>query len=387
MPDLYTRLFIVSRVQAQNRLRTLLRRQRPRDEEAGPGPRTAAEPLGVSQHTERDGASRLQRTLDPLHVLDGRDGLTVDGQNDIALDDADIVGERAGLYTDYLQPVFAQGSYGIALGLVQFADVDPEACLLRFRADLFLVRAAQGVILALLQNLCAVADRQLEIQLLAAAVNRDVRGRADRQVSHAVHQVVAVFDRFAVQGQDDVLCFQARFLRRSVREDVRDQNAMVGAESAQQVRLVVLVPAIPMDPRVTRPDRMMSLYTFTAMFIGSAKPMPWYPPLCVAIMVLTPITSPRMFSSGPPLLPGLMAASVWMKRWKVLLPPMSRAGRTDDARGHGRFQAERRSDGDRPISDLHPIRVADGDRLHAASLSILMTATSVSLSVPMTLAR
>jgi len=29
-------------------------------------------------------------------------------------------------------------------------------------------------------------------------------------------------------------------------------------------------------------------------------------------MVLMPMTSPREFSSGPPELPGLMAASVWM---------------------------------------------------------------------------
>lgn len=31
------------------------------------------------------------------------------------------------------------------------------------------------------------------------------------------------------------------------------------------------------------------------------------------IAVLTPITSPRVLNSGPPLLPGLIDASVWMK--------------------------------------------------------------------------
>ena len=47
--------------------------------------------------------------------------------------------------------------------------------------------------------------------------------------------------------------------------------------------------------------------------MGMAKPMPelWSAPL-EAIMVLMPMTSPREFSSGPPELPGLMAASVWM---------------------------------------------------------------------------
>ena len=48
------------------------------------------------------------------------------------------------------------------------------------------------------------------------------------------------------------------------------------------------------------------------MLIGTAKPMPMLPsdlPLLM-IIVLMPITSPRTFSSGPPELPGLIAASV-----------------------------------------------------------------------------
>jgi hypothetical protein len=47
--------------------------------------------------------------------------------------------------------------------------------------------------------------------------------------------------------------------------------------------------------------------------MGMAKPMPelWSAPL-EAIMVLMPMTSPWELSSGPPELPGLMAASVWM---------------------------------------------------------------------------
>ena len=43
---------------------------------------------------------------------------------------------------------------------------------------------------------------------------------------------------------------------------------------------------------------------------GIAKPI-----FCASprMAVLIPINSPRMFSSGPPLLPGLMLASVWIK--------------------------------------------------------------------------
>ena len=49
------------------------------------------------------------------------------------------------------------------------------------------------------------------------------------------------------------------------------------------------------------------------MLIGTAKPMPtepWPPP--VAICELMPITRPLASSSGPPELPGLIDASVWI---------------------------------------------------------------------------
>ena len=50
------------------------------------------------------------------------------------------------------------------------------------------------------------------------------------------------------------------------------------------------------------------------MLIGIAKPMPWLSP---ATAVLMPMTLPAASSSGPPLLPGLIAVSVWMRldRW------------------------------------------------------------------------
>ena len=46
------------------------------------------------------------------------------------------------------------------------------------------------------------------------------------------------------------------------------------------------------------------------MLIGMAKPMPWLSP---ATAVLMPMTLPLGSSSGPPLLPGLIAVSVWMR--------------------------------------------------------------------------
>ena len=46
--------------------------------------------------------------------------------------------------------------------------------------------------------------------------------------------------------------------------------------------------------------------------VGIAKPIPAELPDLETIAELTPITRPALSSSGPPELPGLMAASVWM---------------------------------------------------------------------------
>ena len=52
--------------------------------------------------------------------------------------------------------------------------------------------------------------------------------------------------------------------------------------------------------------------TASAEFDGTAKPMPIEPPDGEMIAVLTPTTSLLRLNSGPPELPRLMAASVWM---------------------------------------------------------------------------
>ncbi len=54
------------------------------------------------------------------------------------------------------------------------------------------------------------------------------------------------------------------------------------------------------------------LIRFLAVSTGMANPIPILPPLSEKMKVLIPITSPRILISGPPELPGLMAASVWI---------------------------------------------------------------------------
>ena len=70
---------------------------------------------------------------------------------------------------------------------------------------------------------------------------------------------------------------------------------------------------IPRYPRTTSPRSRMLRVTLRAMLAGIAKPIPMNPPVRVLMAVLMPMTSPWRLTRGPPLLPGLIAASVWMR--------------------------------------------------------------------------
>ena len=68
-------------------------------------------------------------------------------------------------------------------------------------------------------------------------------------------------------------------------------------------------PTMPMRPRRTRPCARIWLSTCSTVLDATEKQMP-----CAngIIAVLMPITSPEEETSGPPELPGLSAASVWI---------------------------------------------------------------------------
>ena len=68
----------------------------------------------------------------------------------------------------------------------------------------------------------------------------------------------------------------------------------------------------PSQPRVTVPSSDKSATTSRTTSEGTAKPIPTDPPPGDRIAVFTPITSPSLLNSGPPELPRLIAASVWM---------------------------------------------------------------------------
>ena len=69
------------------------------------------------------------------------------------------------------------------------------------------------------------------------------------------------------------------------------------------------VSPTPMNPRETRPRSFSCGRIATAWLIGTANPMLLARELIAELM---PTTSPAELISGPPLLPKLIAASVWM---------------------------------------------------------------------------
>jgi hypothetical protein len=75
---------------------------------------------------------------------------------------------------------------------------------------------------------------------------------------------------------------------------------------------VIVCTRAPISPRRTRPVFLICSNTVRTMLLGAAKPSPSLPPDCDRIRVLMPTSRPSMSTSGPPLLPGLMEASVWM---------------------------------------------------------------------------
>ncbi len=76
--------------------------------------------------------------------------------------------------------------------------------------------------------------------------------------------------------------------------------------------------------------------------------------------VLMPARRPSVVTSAPPLLPGLMAASVWMKILIVAARYLGARLRRHDAHGHGLADAERIADRQHQIADLHPVGIREG---------------------------
>ena len=117
-----------------------------------------------------------------------------------------------------------------------------------------------------------------------------------------------------VDVEDDVAGLETGRLRRAAGRQIGDQRA------ARHVELEV-VGEIGVERLQARaepgthhlPAAFGRLGDEGAMLAGMAKPMPTEPPDCEKMAVLMPTSRPCRSTSAPPELPGLMAASVWMK--------------------------------------------------------------------------
>src|SRR5437870_590 len=123
------------------------------------------------------------------------------------------------------------------------------------------------------------------------------------------------------------------------------------------------------------------------MFDGMAKPMP-EPPATIA--VLMPMTSPCMFTRGPPELPGLIAASVWTKSsngpwpiWRALalmIPAVTVAWRPNgDPTARTQSPTWARSESpsfaaERGLAVIEPEHGEVGLLVHAEDLRLVLTA-------------
>ena len=140
----------------------------------------------------------------------------------------------------------------------------------------------------------------------------------------------------------------------------------------------------PMRPLTTLPVFTSWSRTCMASSMGTAKEIPMYPPLWLKIMELMPTTSPSRLNSGPPEFPGFTATSVWMNG-TGLPPPTER----DVVLTIPAVAVLSRPKGE-PMASTHSpvLRFAGSPILTTgrSAASILITATSVRLSAPTSLA-
>jgi len=109
---------------------------------------------------------------------------------------------------------------------------------------------------------------------------------------------------------------------------------------------------------------------------------------CAPMMtaVLMPTTSPCEDTSGPPELPGLRAASVWITS-SISRPDWARSERPkrrDHAGGDRGLETKRVADGDDELTTLEPLGIAESCGGSVSGLSMRTSARSVSGSSPTT---
>ena len=129
-------------------------------------------------------------------------------------------------------------------------------------------------------------------------------------------------------AEDDVADLEPGAFARRAGVDLAHQRTARRCDARANPRCPRSPPGRKRRSTAGRPSRSRQracATTTCTMFDGMAKPMPIEPPVREKIAVLMPTTAPSMSTSAPPELPGLMAASVWMKKPESVMPRLVRA--------------------------------------------------------------
>ena len=165
-----------------------------------------------------------------------------------------------------------------------------------------------------------------QLRRLAVAQDVELDAVAGRVLAGDDVERVRRVERRAVDGGDDVAGLEAALRRRAAGHDgspdlVGAMRVGIQAPLATGRLLSFWTVGSMVSKRMPRYGRASGwpaeawVMSGRAMSIGMAKPMPW---AAGEPAVLMPMTLPLGSSSGPPLLPGLMAVSVWMRLVRML---------------------------------------------------------------------
>ena len=216
-------------------------------------------------------------------------------------------------------------------------------------------------------------QRDLDVLLVAVAHHREGERLAGLVGADRDDQGDAVGDLLALEGDDDVALLEAGVLGGRVRRGPRRSRR----RSRRAGRSAPWRRSPGSAPRRCAGSGRRSPLTCS---IGIAKPTPMLPawsspvmPPVVAMAELTPTTWPSRLTSGPPELPGLIAASVWTAlMYDDSLGRVAGGDRSlqraDDAGGHRGREAERRTDRDDGVADAQRLGLAQGGGLHVLGL-------------------
>ena len=226
------------------------------------------------------------------------------------------------------------------------------------------------------QRFCALVQSPTTASIVRACFAPDLQADllAGRQAADQVDQVVLVADGDAVHLQDHVVgCEPGGGGRRVGIDRFHQRPAGPVQPQLQGVGRLERWPpaACPGSRAATLPCSSSCRITRLTRLIGMLKATPLLLPLCEAMAVLMPMTSPSRLTSGPPLEPGIdgrVGLQEVLDADGAAQADLAALAGADDAVRHRLVQAERAADGQHPLADADAVAVAQRRRWARLSL-------------------